>query len=108
MSEANKDLAELMGWKYEARKESPPGQVPVDWVGPCWWSPEGKEASPPAYNTDHNAMATVYLVLKERGLWDEFIKQWDKDRGYAGDMYAFLTDLPGQVQAAIKVLKAKG
>jgi hypothetical protein len=58
-----------------------------------------------------NAMLKVWRVLKERELWDRFLREWDNYSGYDSDsmyyerVHFFLNDLPGQVKAAIKVLK---
>lgn len=73
----------------------------------------------PAYDTDLNDMRDVWKVLKEKGLWDEFYLTWEKGRvdeweAWIDDCnysayWHFLNDLPGQVKAAIQVLKeAKG
>ena len=70
----------------------------------------------PSYDTDYNAMAEVWKVLKERGLWVAFLREWETHMGiHLGwaegvglepDMvYDFLNDLPGQIDAAIKVMK---
>ena len=98
--EPNVVLAELMG-DEEQICESLRGN----------WNPD----------TDPNAMREVWKVLKERGLWDEFLFQfrlqlWYQDKlklANCGDhqhygfalIHDFLNDLSGQVQAAIKVLK---
>ncbi len=64
-----------------------------------------------AYDIDLNAMREVWKVLKERGLWDEFLYRWDcqtdgdEPEWTESKTYHFLNDLPGQVKAAIKVLK---
>ena len=101
-------LAELMGWILEIRVISPPGQIPADAVE-GWWPPGGKcTAKLPAYDTDLNAMREVWKVLKERGRWEDFYIAWakmgDGDTSIDGFLQ-FLNDLPGQIKAAIKVLK---
>jgi len=58
----------------------------------CNWQPDMDAAD----------MQDVYPVLKERGLWDEFVGVYFACNN--GSWYHFLNDLPGQVQAAIKVL----
>ena len=102
MSKQERVLAELMGWKFEERQVDPDCKVKG------WWSPSGSCGYIPDYDTDRNAMHEVHKVLWERRLWDEFEKAYcDKVRPrHANDwIYRFLNDLPGQVQAAIKVLK---
>ena len=95
-------LAELMGWKLR-EIDTPRGS---EW----WWiSLDGTQRSaPPNYPTDLNALAEVWKVLKERGLWDEFEQECcNKVRpSHAHDwVYRMLMDGKGQIKAAIKVFK---
>lgn len=109
MSEEAQELAELMGWTHN---------------DDCWINPKGRYNlyNPnyvPAYDTDLNAMREVWKVLKEWGLWDDFIGEFNaihisgRNPSYILHaiifqpwfIFQFLNDLPGQVQAAIKVLK---
>jgi len=105
MSKETQELAELLGWKFEGRKIGSMTYMEG------WWSPEGKNAIYPDYDTDLNAMREVWKVLYERGLWGEFYKTWDVEIDNCHTLkapaafYRFLNNLPGQVQAAIKVLK---
>ena len=97
---ANRELAELIGWKV--------------WQG-AWKEPRivlsNSKTISLHLDTDHNAMRKVWKVLHERGLWDEFWCAVQGKHGHAptsmnsSDGYHFLNDLPGQVQAAIKVLR---
>jgi len=104
MSKENTELSELMGWKYEER------QLGKDCKLTSWWGPKGINQLLPAYNTDLNAMREVWKVIYEKGQWGEFLKAWDlQDNCHALKIqtlfYRMPTDLPGQVKAAIKVLK---
>lgn len=110
-------LAELMG--YTAR-EITDGRQADFWEllkpdGTRYMSGAANEdmamESGPRFPTDLNAMREAWKVLKEQGLWDEFVDAWSNQSGMDGLklfhdwLYEFLTDLPGQVKAAIKVLK---
>ena len=105
MKDRNVKLAELLGWTVCCYKEH------------FWEDPNGNVADIPDYNTDLNAMREVWKVLKERGLWGEFLSEWAKAQGIEtwssgveldrNMLYDFLTDLPGQVEAAIKVLEGE-
>lgn len=66
----------------------------------------------PAYDTDLNAMREVWKFLKVRGLFDRFWKTyWGMSvkpfhvENLGACFYHMNNDLPGQVKAAIKVLK---
>ncbi len=104
MSKQARELAELMGWTHV--EEPGMGGTLIYWL-----SPQDKSEKFPKYDTDRNAMREVHKVLHERGLWDEFLDCWhggDLPFGAFNEysaMWVFLNDLPGQVQAAIQVLK---
>ena len=98
----NKELAELLGWHQNKAR----------WprkYGETWLSPNRKRWNRvPRFDTDLNAMREVWTVLKERGLWGKFQSAYVNDvTEFLDDefLYSFLNDLPGQVEAAIKVLK---
>lgn len=116
-------LAELMGYKVEKILE---GRQAGFWVllkpdGTKWMSGFSSEKraldSGPMYDEDLNALAAVWRELKERALWDEFWLVYVTGRRVTTDQYAtplkiealmvyyFLTDLEGQVEAAVKVLE---
>ena len=115
MSKQARELAELMGYERQNRNKN---ELEIyRWLAPdgtplrheFTWS-KVADAALPAYDTDRNAMREVHKVLHERGLWDEFEDTFFSSNyiDYKGDcngLYAFLNDLPGQVQAAIQVLK---
>ena len=107
MRDNNLELAKLLGWRV--------------WQG-AWKEPRvvfgnGKSISL-EFDTEWNAMAEVWKALYNRGLWDEFLFEWVKDREvpnlYTSDMppkmgfntiHALLNDLSGQVFAACHVLR---
>ncbi len=102
MTKQARELAELMGWDNFEK------------VGTGYWcSPpqntDLKKRPIPAYDTDRNAMHKVHKVLKERGLWEKFISlcfgKPNHIKVSRKELYIFLNDLPGQVQAAIQVMK---
>ena len=110
MSQA-RELAELI-WPEHYCKCNYTTEPTVEICGICekWIGPK--------LDTDLNAMRGVWQVLKEKGLWGEFLKVYQSN----GDIipsqfyssihiererstYHFLFDSPGQVEAAVKVLK---
>ena len=126
MSEQARELAELVEaeWRFECPKctgswfgtsdglsEYCTGHCKDEYKQGCHWSGSSENCRRwPDYDTDLNAMREVWAVLKERGLWDEFLLAWQMDKDKSSSywrawIYAFLNDLPGQITAAIKVLK---
>ncbi|MEE8470093.1 MAG: hypothetical protein V3S51_02050 [Dehalococcoidia bacterium] len=120
-------LAELMGWTIQkpdtpcCHDKSCKNNSKYRWIRPNghpatreFMLPESADFWLPAYDTDLNAMREVWKVLKERGLWDEFLYRWDcqtdgdEPEWTESKTYHFLNDLSGQVKAAIKVLEAQG
>ena len=101
----NQVLAELLGWDQLTDAEG----------DPYWRDPERSYPHDmPEYDTDHNAMLDVWEVIQERGLWKDFLATWYFKKRHVveyeflikdDDLYRFLNDQPGQVEAAIKVLQ---
>ena len=108
--ERNAVLAELMGWEFKERKSSDSSIATDYWRKESYGSILIREA-PPTYDTDHNAMAEVWKVLKEKGLWSEFYRTWDVEIDNCHTLsapavfYRFLTDPQSQIEAAVKVIK---
>jgi len=112
MAEQARVLAELMGWKLTADPYNHWKFILIDHLGDMVIG--GNDAEEvwediPVYDTDLNAMREVWKVLKERGLWDSFMEAWFAQLPIMDSvelwLYTFLNDLPGQVEAAIKVLE---
>ena len=104
----NKELAGLLGWEHLYDINDNDGTLLSSYGRPPNERPECFKRLP-AYDTDLNAMRGAWKVLKERGLWDSFKDAWFaqlpiEDTAEVWE-YRFFTDLPGQVEAAIKVLK---
>jgi len=108
MSKQARELAELMGWKPITDN---PNISSYQWIRPD----QTFAYEIPDYPNDLNAMREVWKVLHERGLWHAFmdtcfgddfaiLPAFDIDKA----VYIFLNDLPGQVEAAIKVLREGG
>lgn len=77
--------------------------------GRCNWSGTDEECSlTPDYDKDHNAWVAIRLALDGKCVWRDFMDAWSfRPGGRRSDsdwMYAFLNDLPGQVDAAIQVM----
>lgn len=99
MSEQARELAELMGWKFNKI---------VGWYHPDTCPEIMVDIGiHPAYDTDLNAMREVWKVLWDKGLWLTFEMAWQRQQRaiHADWVYEMLNDLPGQVTAAIKVFK---
>jgi len=80
--------------------------------GRCNWSGTDEECRlTPDYDKDHNAWTVIHLALDGKCLWDEFFDEWVEidggpfHRSIADAIRKFLNNLPGQVDAAIAVLK---
>lgn len=82
----------------------------------CHWKGTDDECRRVAdYDKDHNAWQVIRLALDGKCLWGEFVAAWAEVQGIetygAGAdldwrmLYTFLNDLPGQVDAAIEVMK---
>lgn len=79
--------------------------------GRCRWEGSDDECRRVAdYDHNHNAWVVIRLALDGKCLWDEFFDAWVEINGpyhrdVADAVYKFLSDLPGQVDAAIEVMK---
>ncbi len=78
----------------------------------CNWEGPSEECRRVAdYDKDHNAWTVIYLALDGKCLWDEFFAAWVEidggpyHRSVSDAIRKFLNNLPGQVDAAIEVLK---
>ena len=98
----NRRLVKLLGWKVWQGVWSKPRIV----------LPYSNRTISLALDKDLNALAHVWRELKERGLWDDFLSVYEhgcqakveKWMDYM-EIYAFLTDPKGQVEAAMEVLE---
>ena len=79
--------------------------------GRCHWSGSSEACRlTPDYDKDHNAWIVIHLALDGKCLWDEFFDAWVEidgpfHRSVADATYRFINDLPGQVDAAIEVMR---
>lgn len=78
----------------------------------CGWDGPDEECRlTPDYDKDHNAWVAIRLALDGKCLWSNFIAHWQSQGVFPWDymkpseVYGFLNDLPGQVDAAIEVMK---
>ena len=95
MSKQARELAKLMGWTKYADG----------------WLFQNKITFVNDPHTDLNAMAEVWKVLHKQGLWFKFWDEWwdnSEQLEFCNSIYPFLNDLPGQVEAAITVLRKDG
>lgn len=99
-------LAELLGWSHLYDINDNDGTLLVTYGRPSNERPM-RFIELPDYDTDLNAMAEVWKVLKEKGLWDEFIFACFPEGWILTNesLYEFTSNFPRQIKAAIKVLK---
>lgn len=81
----------------------------------CGWSGSTEECRRvPDYDKDHNAWVLIRLALDGKCLWDEFLAYWQSQGTFSWDymkpreVYKFISDLPGQVDAAVEVMSNGG
>lgn len=98
IAERNEELAELLGWQM---------------YGFGFILPD-KQTYVIDFHNDLDDMKEVWKVLYKQDRWMEFCEAWTdeacpKKENYGWSCgewtYRFLNDLPGQVRAAIKVLR---
>jgi len=114
MTKAARELLELMGCRVRKNCKGcydlviPFGVNRVDFV-----EPDAPWSAAPDLEHDLNALAEVWKVLKEKGLWEEFWRTYSGmgvhpvgvNDTIAKSVHLFLTDTKGQIEAARDVLK---
>lgn len=80
----------------------------------CNWEGTSEECRfTPNYDKNHEAWALIRLALDGKCLWDDFLAYWQSQGTFKWDymkpreVYNFISDLPGQVDAAVEVLNGK-
>lgn len=86
-----------------------------EYKGMCNWQGSDEECRlAPDYDNDHEAWVLIRLALDGKCLWDDFLAYWQSQGTFSWDymkpreVYDFISDLPGQVDAAVEVMSNGG